>query len=124
MAPGRRPAFREPKALPPPSCRRYGACPAAKAVHACSELTPQLTRFAGENEPAREPPLGSETAGDGEEGLLTFVGRAALDLDELLLARPARGFPARGEKGDGVGEIRSEERRVGKECRSRWSPYH
>src|ERR1039458_10149998 len=25
---------------------------------------------------------------------------------------------------DGVGECRSEERRVGKECRSRWSPYH
>src|SRR2546425_12689310 len=24
----------------------------------------------------------------------------------------------------GVGEQRSEERRVGKECRSRWSPYH
>ena len=23
-----------------------------------------------------------------------------------------------------VGVIRSEERRVGKECRSRWSPYH
>src|SRR5256885_2910770 len=23
-----------------------------------------------------------------------------------------------------AGEIRSEERRVGKECRSRWSPYH
>ena len=22
------------------------------------------------------------------------------------------------------GDIRSEERRVGKECRSRWSPYH
>ena len=22
------------------------------------------------------------------------------------------------------GQIRSEERRVGKECRSRWSPYH
>ena len=25
---------------------------------------------------------------------------------------------------DGLGENRSEERRVGKECRSRWSPYH
>ena len=25
---------------------------------------------------------------------------------------------------DGDGEPRSEERRVGKECRSRWSPYH
>src|SRR2546430_4254304 len=26
--------------------------------------------------------------------------------------------------GDRLGELRSEERRVGKECRSRWSPYH
>src|SRR3712207_2060963 len=26
--------------------------------------------------------------------------------------------------GDFVGGVRSEERRVGKECRSRWSPYH
>src|SRR5258706_8632834 len=24
----------------------------------------------------------------------------------------------------GIGVVRSEERRVGKECRSRWSPYH
>ena len=24
----------------------------------------------------------------------------------------------------GIDEFRSEERRVGKECRSRWSPYH
>ena len=23
-----------------------------------------------------------------------------------------------------IGDLRSEERRVGKECRSRWSPYH
>ena len=23
-----------------------------------------------------------------------------------------------------IAEVRSEERRVGKECRSRWSPYH
>ena len=25
---------------------------------------------------------------------------------------------------NGIKELRSEERRVGKECRSRWSPYH
>src|SRR3712207_9457263 len=25
---------------------------------------------------------------------------------------------------EGLGQVRSEERRVGKECRSRWSPYH
>src|SRR3989475_6494092 len=28
------------------------------------------------------------------------------------------------ERGEIVGVQRSEERRVGKECRSRWSPYH
>ena len=29
-----------------------------------------------------------------------------------------------GDTGAGVKLLRSEERRVGKECRSRWSPYH
>ena len=29
-----------------------------------------------------------------------------------------------GQCGDPVCKERSEERRVGKECRSRWSPYH
>src|SRR5438067_13686996 len=28
------------------------------------------------------------------------------------------------EEADGLHRLRSEERRVGKECRSRWSPYH
>ena len=28
------------------------------------------------------------------------------------------------EEGEALSNIRSEERRVGKECRSRWSPYH
>ena len=28
------------------------------------------------------------------------------------------------KKAEAVGRCRSEERRVGKECRSRWSPYH
>ena len=49
-------------------------------------------------------------------------------------ARPEGGFkrrnPGRRRKkvcvfcGKENNEIRSEERRVGKECRSRWSPYH
>ena len=29
-----------------------------------------------------------------------------------------------GDQANVVGQFRSEERRVGKECRSRWSPYH
>src|SRR5258706_10742142 len=41
------------------------------------------------------------------------------------LARDAVLADVRGEDGvGGAGDHRSEERRVGKECRSRWSPYH
>src|SRR2546430_11784905 len=44
----------------------------------------------------------------------------------LLPAATAEDFAAVGKvnKLIGVQETRSEERRVGKECRSRWSPYH
>jgi len=41
---------------------------------------------------------------------------------EEILILDASGFPPEGE--EGVAQLRSEERRVGKECRSRWSPYH
>ena len=43
------------------------------------------------------------------------------DLSELL---GKKHFPAQQLLTDGLGGVRSEERRVGKECRSRWSPYH
>ena len=39
------------------------------------------------------------------------IRHASFDAARMLAARWKR-------------EIRSEERRVGKECRSRWSPYH
>src|SRR2546428_499650 len=44
------------------------------------------------------------------------VGKKTVPLLELAHARS-------GDKGD-TANVRSEERRVGKECRSRWSPYH
>src|SRR5256885_3707204 len=48
--------------------------------------------------------------------LLNSAGRAG-DLQRFVLNR--------GDKHQQrVGRLRSEERRVGKECRSRWSPYH
>ena len=63
------------------------------------------------------------------EGIL---GRQMNELEEGMLdvmfsehcsyksSRPILGtFPTEGEN-----TLRSEERRVGKECRSRWSPYH
>ena len=43
----------------------------------------------------------------------------ALPVNKLTQAELIQRF---GEKA--VNSIRSEERRVGKECRSRWSPYH
>ena len=42
----------------------------------------------------------------------------------IASAEPAAQAKSRAEGGDVMSEIRSEERRVGKECRSRWSPYH
>ena len=48
----------------------------------------------------------------------------------LMVFDPVRQLPAVGRTSHGCGVIwgqtnaRSEERRVGKECRSRWSPYH
>ena len=64
---------------------------------------------------------------------------AALDLDGTLLSREntvtpatrqaiadavARGVVVLPATGRALANLRSEERRVGKECRSRWSPYH
>src|SRR5256885_11479304 len=41
------------------------------------------------------------------------------------LVEPARSVPADGRMENTLRRLfRSEERRVGKECRSRWSPYH
>ena len=49
-----------------------------------------------------------------------------VDLETLLARIPAcRAVVTTGQKAtDTLRAIRSEERRVGKECRSRWSPYH
>ena len=60
------------------------------------------------------------TAGEAE-AVLTATGAGALDITATVDA---------GTQGTiitntaAVSGARSEERRVGKECRSRWSPYH
>ena len=61
--------------------------------------------------PHREPMLlldEAELVGDEAHGKITITG------DEYFLQGHFPGNPV----------VRSEERRVGKECRSRWSPYH
>src|ERR1043166_6394293 len=66
--------------------------------------------------PPTDPPMCTVSFIAREDGYLLGMNR-----DEKL-TRPAGQPPqrhhVRGQK------VRSEERRVGKECRSRWSPYH
>ena len=61
------------------------------------------------------------------EGIV--AARKSLDqLEEILSGTVTGNVPDIGQVADTTHrlreEIRSEERRVGKECRSRWSPYH
>ena len=46
-------------------------------------------------------------------------GSIKMDLIQSIKAREVLD-----SRGNPTVEVRSEERRVGKECRSRWSPYH
>src|SRR5256884_2790056 len=53
----------------------------------------------------------------------TFAnGSGNVLIEDMLKARACKGLGARIE--EPFRNARSEERRVGKECRSRWSPYH
>src|SRR5215208_1060740 len=84
-------------------------------------------RFAGGTEGPKPVPRLFFQAEDGiPDGHVTGVQTCALP---IFLALHGAGWglqPAQPPAdGHGVGELeRSEERRVGKECRSRWSPYH
>ena len=48
------------------------------------------------------------------------VGQEITDIEYL----PAEIVPDNPLRKNSIVDVRSEERRVGKECRSRWSPYH
>src|SRR5206468_8257335 len=53
--------------------------------------------------------------------------RVLADLERAGLVestKPHKLMQPRSQRSEAVVEPRSEERRVGKECRSRWSPYH
>ena len=56
----------------------------------------------------------------GDEWERQFEGREVPE-EYRIMSYPQ---PERGEQDKAYMDARSEERRVGKECRSRWSPYH
>ena len=66
------------------------------------------------------------TTGADLDTVLTSIGARSLeDLATQVVPAtlPVLDLPPQPERPDAV-QLRSEERRVGKECRSRWSPYH
>src|SRR3712207_896625 len=101
------------------------------AVEAGLELIPCLNKIDLPGaEPERVAGEVAELIGEAPEDILTISGKTGegvLDVLEQLVQRvPAPAgdpeAPPRALIFDS--EFRSEERRVGKECRSRWSPYH
>ena len=56
--------------------------------------------------------------GFGKRTTSSGRGRGRVDRPGVPGGHPVISRPAK------TGQLRSEERRVGKECRSRWSPYH
>ena len=65
------------------------------------------------------------TAGFGAEAAgLIGLRRATSAAEALLWVRSRRWVLLIGPTSIALVLVRSEERRVGKECRSRWSPYH
>ena len=56
-------------------------------------------------------------------GVFCVIGQLLIDKTRLTPARILTSYVVAGVILGAVG-VRSEERRVGKECRSRWSPYH
>src|SRR5256885_9181131 len=73
--------------------------------------------------------LGHGLGGDGVrwagQGLPAIVSINGPDIDPGIPEPAARRAWARSRTGPHARRLpRSEERRVGKECRSRWSPYH
>src|SRR5258708_34586398 len=93
------------------SMRSAGYCPGVAVTalaEACADLKPLLPILEDLiTEPDTQARAGHTKPGSripGNSGVLAIIG------DVHNAARTL--------------EIRSEERRVGKECRSRWSPYH
>src|SRR2546425_6225615 len=60
----------------------------------------------------------------GEEGLIHAAGSGVGSLGIQIAKLHGARVIATASSNDKLAKARSEERRVGKECRSRWSPYH
>ena len=88
------------------------------AVHPINEVSATLARVMTGEVASVHQVFSGPVSGNA---LLLLDHEAAVLLNSLLLDQPITDDRL---DSDGREAIRSEERRVGKECRSRWSPYH
>src|SRR5256885_13037189 len=70
------------------------------------------------------PIFSSEGAGDAPQADAAVLAAIDAALAQLAAMRDSEGQALAVELTARLDDLRSEERRVGKECRSRWSPYH
>ena len=71
--------------------------------------------FSAQNAAAQEEQAAEPTATEAAAPAENLDGPEEVPMHQALKTKFIEG---------GAGFMRSEERRVGKECRSRWSPYH
>ena len=120
--------FDEPEGLLGAVLTKLGVEPAALRV----ELERMLARLPVQSTSPAQLPISAELHRVLEQALALTkkFGDSYVSTEHLLLALAARGesvakvFAERRLTPDKLEAARSEERRVGKECRSRWSPYH
>src|SRR5258707_4884054 len=83
-------------------------------------LQPSSTTTASSSQGASVVPGTSVT----DTATVSGSGPTATGTVDFFLCGPAQVTTNGGNCSAGGTKVRSEERRVGKECRSRWSPYH
>src|SRR6266542_5085527 len=84
-----------------------------------------MSSRAPSNSDSRSPPVFFVPAEDGIRGAtVTGVQTCALPISRPPTVRSSASSPHPPRRAPLEGDVRSEERRVGKECRSRWSPHH
>ena len=113
-----------------PSAPTHGATPGAHKAPRILEVRMSTTMSAGSTRSPRDRRHSPQGAPAPDHDLAGAVDRPLHVLDEEGRRRPDARLDAHLRDVDEallaglLRDMRSEERRVGKECRSRWSPYH
>ena len=104
----------------------------AKPARTIRSVTQKMAPAKTESKPVEKAPdpkpvsTAGEISDPGPGPVATVEKRGPVQPSPSVSSSPEKASmePAASDQGKAVEKQRSEERRVGKECRSRWSPYH